>query len=172
MKEYTILTLKACWKRLLVLSLIALGFWVLIQLSQIQVTADIKFAIFGIKIGILAIIIPYITASLKSFYVDIKLFKRVEYKQIVEYYEPPFVIIFCAAVVISCSMFLDCIFLTTCHREIWNLGMGALMSGTIGLVWFSFYLLVRGIGEMETFKKISKEQVSSASQGEKKDNNH
>ena len=171
MKNYTIFTLKASWKRLVVFFFIVIGFWALIHFLQIQVTTDIKFALFGIKIGVLAIIIPYITASLKSFYEDIKLFKPEEYKQIVEYYEPPFVIIFCAAVAISCSMILDCVFLVTCHRDIWNFGMGALMSGTIGLIWFSFYLLVRGIGEMEAFKKAGKEQVSSASQSEKEGNN-
>jgi hypothetical protein len=151
----------------LVFFLVASGFWALIHFFGLQATTDIKFALFGIKIGILGIIIPYITASLKSFYEDIRVFKPEEYKELVEYYEPPFVIIFCACVAIFCSMILDFIFLVTCCRGIWNFGLGALMSGIIGLIVFSFYLLVKGIGEMEAFKEVSKQRDSSASKSEK-----
>ncbi len=118
-----------------------------------------KFALSGIKVAIIAILMPYVTTSVQSFYRDINYFKPYEYDKLVEYYKSELITTLGITILVSISLISDLIFLVTCINIFWYLSLSTITSGVIFLIILSICIAVKIIGEMVTLGRAGKKSI-------------
>ena len=156
MLNYIWSTTRAAAIPLVFCALIALLAFLLAPLDAIQLTAEVHVALFGVKIAAIALVIPYITESIRFFYEDLKLFKPDEFSTVIGYYRTPLGMLFTALLFTVISSALDCAYWLSQCRTVWNASLATFIGGIAALALFSLLILIRTIGEMETLAAATK----------------
>jgi len=156
MFKYIWLTTRAASIPLAFCALIGALAFLLAPLEAVQLTAEIEVALFGVKIAVITLAIPYITESIRAFYEDLKLFNPEQYPTVVRYYRTPLAMLFTALLFTVLSSVLDCIYWLTRCRTVWNASLATFVAGIAALVLFSLLILVRTVGEMEVLAGATK----------------
>jgi len=154
--RYIYYTLKAGYLYFLVFTVITIGFYVLYSLTLVDFAATYKFALSGLKVAMIAILIPYITTSIQSFYRDIKDSEPSDYVKVAKYYRSELITTLGITILVSISLVSDMIFLTTCSNIFWYLSLSTITSSVIFMIILSIYISLKIIGEIETLRKAGK----------------